>query len=190
MLLNLSEDINSGQNFWILKIPTGKVIYLVFLRSEFCRWLRNSSQILVGIITSSLSREHLIIFRLTIVRWPSTHLSTNDITALNFWMVCYFVIGWQKWWRWKFSLHWSARWCAGRSEETWMAQITCLWHIFTKNVLFSAKCLFFVKINNFNNIFDHNRKNLPCFKRKQENNHETNLWFRRFGIHENMSRTC
>ena len=42
----------------------------------------------------------------------------------------------------------------------------------------------FVKINSFSNIFDLNRKILPCFKRKQEK------WIRRFGNHENMSWTC
>ena len=42
----------------------------------------------------------------------------------------------------------------------------------------------FVKINSFSNIFDLNRKILPCFKRKQ------GKWIRRFGNHENMSWTC
>ena len=63
----------------------------------------------------------------------------------------------------------------------------------TKNVLFSfkgaAKCLF-VKINSFSNIFDLIRKILPCFKRKQEKIHEKKSWIGRFGIRENMSRTC
>ena len=33
---NIESDIDSGQNSWILKIPTRKVIYLVFFLLEFC----------------------------------------------------------------------------------------------------------------------------------------------------------
>ena len=50
-----------------------------------------------------------------------------------------------------------------------------------------AKCLFFVKINSFSNLFDLNRKILPRFKRKQEKFGEKRSWIRKFGIRENMS---
>jgi hypothetical protein len=54
----------------------------------------------------------------------------------------------------------------------------------------AAKCVFFVKMNCFSNSFDLIRKILPCLKRKQEEFREKNSWIRRFGIRENMSRTC
>ena len=64
---------------------------------------------------------------------------------------------------------------------------------FVKNALFSfkgaAKCLFFVKINFFSNIFYLNGKILPRFKRKQEKFGEKRSWIRKFGIRENMSWT-
>ena len=73
----------------------------------------------------------------------------------------------------------------------------CSWHIFTNSETYEStnfyheKCLvffskelqsFFMKINNFSNIFD-----LPCFKIKQEKFREKNSWIRRFGIRENIS---
>ena len=81
--------------------------------------------------------------------------------------------------------------------------ITCPWHIFTnsestiffylKNVLFSfkgaAKCLF-LQINSFSNIFDLNRKILPCFRWKIQKICEENSWILKFGIRENILRTC
>ena len=54
----------------------------------------------------------------------------------------------------------------------------------------ALKCLFFVKIKSFRNIFDLNRKILFCLKRKQERFCFKNSWIRRFGISENMSRRC
>ena len=61
---------------------------------------------------------------------------------------------------------------------------------FTKNVLFSfkgaAKCLVFVKINSFSNIFDLNRKVVPCFKWKQEKCHEKNGGF----VDSEFVKTC
>ena len=83
---------------------------------------------------------------------------------------------------------------------------TCSWHIFTnsestnprifltKNILFSfkeaAKCLFFVKINSFSNIFDLSRKkSYLVLKEKQEKFCEKNSCILGFGIRENMSRT-
>ena len=43
-----------------------------------------------------------------------------------------------------------------------------------------------MKINSFSNIFYLSRKNLPCFKRKQEKFREKHSWIRSFGIRENM----
>ena len=54
----------------------------------------------------------------------------------------------------------------------------------------SCKVSLFMKIYGFSNIFHLNRKILTCFKRKQEKIGEENSWILRFGIRENMSRTC
>ena len=62
-------------------------------------------------------------------------------------------------------------------------QEKCLVHIC---ILKELQSFFFVKMNSFSNIFDLNRKILPCFKRKQENFPKK---IRRFGVHENISRT-
>ena len=93
--------------------------------------------------------------------------------------------------------HWSRNFQEPKiDKKTWNTFVTCSWHFsrilnlrihdfYYANYIFCLKELqsvCFCEKNSFTNIFDLNRKNLPCFKRKQEK------WIRRFGIRENMSR--
>ena len=76
--------------------------------------------------------------------------------------------------------------------------ITCSWHVFTNSestneqffsqrmscfLLNELQSVLFYEINSFSNIFDLNWKILPWLIEKTS-------WICRFGIRENMSRTC